>query len=354
MRAADRQPVGRTDRSRRLLLIGNYGNGNVGDDAILTQVTPEALRRGKVTVVSRHPDRISALDLGVDSVTMVSTSALRAFFRSDTFVVGGGGMFGRGLPRLVACLPFVLLAASMMGKDVELRSIGAYPDMPAPVAWALRRLVRRAQHVSARDAASVDALGGPDHVTLVRDPAWGLEPAAREVVDAVLSDAGVRPGRPMIAVSLKPGAGARAEQRCLAEVAEALDLWAGAGGGEILFLSFSDIGDYHLGAEFTDHDLGVMLRKKMVHGGQVRFIGPGLHPAVMLGIVQRCSGVVAMRLHAQIFALAVDRPVYGLSFEAKCDELLASVGVPPVRPEEVSADDLAVWLERVAPPQPAC
>ena len=49
-----------------------------------------------------------------------------------------------------------------------------------------------------------------------------------------------------------------------------------------------------------------------------------------------------MRLHAQIFGLAVGRPVYGLSFEPKCDEFLSSVGVLPVRPEEVSADELAL------------
>ena len=96
---------------------------------------------------------------------MVSLAAVRALIASDTVVIGGGGMFGRGLPPLVACLPFVLLGASYLGKEIELRSVGAYPDMPAPVGWALRRVVRRARHTSARDTASVVALGGPDRVT---------------------------------------------------------------------------------------------------------------------------------------------------------------------------------------------
>lgn len=350
---ADQTSDGRAKRTERLLLIGNYGNGNIGDDAILTQLAPKALTRGEVTVLSRHPDRISALNRDVRTAAMVSSDALLAFVRADTIVVGGGGMFGRGLPPLVACLPFVLLAATAVGKDVELQSIGAYPNTPRPVAWALRSVARRARHVSARDAASVEALGGPDHATLVRDPAWDLEPAGQEVVDAVLSESGVHLGRPMIAVSLKPGAGNETVRRCVAAVAEALDLWAAPGDCEIVFLSFSDKGDYRLGADQTDYDLGVMLRGKMENGRFVRFIGPGLHPAVMLGVVQRCCGMVAMRLHAQIFALAVGRPVFGLSFESKCDEFLSSAGVTPVRPDEVSVDELGQWLKRVAPPKSA-
>jgi polysaccharide pyruvyl transferase WcaK-like protein len=348
---ADRSVRQATRRSGRLLMIGNYGNGNIGDDAILIQVAPKALQRGTVTVLSRNPERISSLVPEIDSASMVSARALVEFLRADTVVIGGGGMFGRGIPPLVACLPFVLLVAQVLGKDVELFSVGAYPDMPTLVAWALRRVVRRARHVSARDLASVEALGGPGHATLVRDPAWELEPAGREAVSAALSAAGVRADRPMIAVSLKPGAGADTDHRCLSRVAEGLDRWAEGNDCQILFLSFSDKGDYQLGHDVTDLDLGRSMRRIMVNGRCVRFVGPDLHPAVMLGVVRCCRGVVAMRLHAQIFAMAVDRPVYGLSFEAKCDEFLASVGVSVVRPDAVSVDDLGRWLERVAPPQ---
>ena len=326
------RPPRTSNRAERLLLIGNYGNGNTGDDAILTQVAPEVVARGEVTVLTRHPDRIAALNAEVTPHAMVSISALWAFFRADTVMIGGGGMFGRGLPPLVACLPFVLLAASTAGKNVELRSVGAYPDMPAPVAWALCQVVRRAGHASARDETSVEALGGPELVTLVRDPAWDLRPASEPEVDSALSAAAVRADRPMIAVSLKPGASTDTVERCLRGVAEGLDRWAAATDGEVLFMSFSDKGDYQLGADLTDYDLGVRMQDRMARGQAVRFIGPGLHPAVMLGIVQRCCGVVGMRLHAEIFGLSAGRPVYGLSFEAKCDALLSSVGVEECGP----------------------
>ena len=252
----------------------------------------------------------------------------------------------------MACLPFVLLAATFIGKDVELRSVGAYPDMPAAVGWALRRVVRRSRHVSARDIASVQALGGLDHVTLVRDPAWELAPAAPDVVSAVLNDAGAREDRPTVAVSLKPGAGEHTDRRCVAAVAEGLDYWVAEHDGQILFLSFSDKGDYALGADLTDLDLGRTLQRSMAQGERVHFVGPGLHPAVMRGVVGRCSGVVAMRLHAQIFGMAAERPVYGLSFEVKCDEFLGSVGIRPVRPDAVSADDLGRWLDGLAERHP--
>jgi polysaccharide pyruvyl transferase WcaK-like protein len=335
--------------SERVLLIGNYGNGNIGDDAILIQMAPEALAHGPVTALSRHPRRVAVLVPDVEAASMVSLAALRAFVASDTVVIGGGGMFGRGLPPLVACLPFVLLAASHLGKQVELRSVGAYPDMPAPVGWALRKVVLRARHASARDAASVLALGGPHHVTLVRDPAWDLPTGDPEEVRSVLTGAGVGDGHALIAVSLKPGAGEPTVGRCVATVAAGLDRWAADHEATILFLSFSDKGDYQLGADLTDDHLGRQLMEAMVHRDRVRLVRPGLHPSVMRGIVERCDAVVAMRLHAQIFAAAAGRPVFGLSFEPKCDEFLASIGVAPVRPDRFSADELVRWLDGSVP-----
>jgi polysaccharide pyruvyl transferase WcaK-like protein len=334
----------------RVLLIGNYGNGNTGDDAILTRVAPQVQEYGDVTVLSRAPGRVSMLVPGINSVDMVSIRAVTGFLRSDAVVIGGGGMFGRGLPVLVACLPFVLLVALAMGKNVELRAVGAYPDMPGPVAWALRRVVRRARLVSARDNASVRALGGSEYVELVRDPAWELDPAPKDVVDSVLHSAGVRTSdRPLVAVSLKPGAGAEADRLCRLAVAGGLNRWAQGRECDVLFMCFSDKGDYQLGADLTDSDLGRQLQDQMASGPCVRFIGPDLHPSVMLGVIKRCSAVVAMRLHAQIFASSVDRPVYGLSFELKCDEFLDSVGISPIRPDEISADDFGNWLMEVAP-----
>ena len=338
--------------SEGVLLIGNYGNGNIGDDAILIQLAPEALAHGPVTALSRHPQRVAALVPDVEATSMVSWAAVRAFAASDTVVIGGGGMFGRGLPPLVACLPFVLLAASHLGKEVELRSVGAYPDMPRPVGWALRKVVRRARYASARDAASVRALGGPGHVKLVRDPAWELPVADPKEVRSVLADAGVGDERTLIAVSLKPGAGEPAVGRCVATVAAGLDRWADHHAGTILFLSFSDKGDYQLGADLTDDHLGRELMDAMVHRDRVRLVRPGLHPTVMRGVIDRCAAVVAMRLHAQIFAAAAGRPVFGLSFEPKCDEFLASIGVAAIRPDHFSVEELAQWLDGSVP-QPA-
>jgi hypothetical protein len=153
----------------------------------------------------------------------------------------------------------------------------------------------------------------------------------------------------MVAISLKPGAGPEADRRCRSAVADALNHWARGSECEVLFMCFSDKGDYQLGAELTDADLGRQLEAELEEGLRVRFIGPDLHPRVMLGIIERCSAVMAMRLHALIFAKSVDRPVFGLSFELKCDEFLNSVGAPSLRLDEVSGEALGAWLSEVSP-----
>jgi polysaccharide pyruvyl transferase WcaK-like protein len=334
-------------RRERVLLIGNYGNGNIGDDAILTRMVPNAVGNARVTVLSRNPGKIAELVDGVTSVSMLSVRSLVAFSRADTVVIGGGGMFGRGLPPLVAILPFVLLVALAVGKQVELRSVGAYPEMPPLVGWALRRVVRRARHVSARDLASVNALGGPGVATLVRDPTWELEPAEPELVDAALGESGLAPDRPVIAIALKPCTRSEALEHCLSSLAEALNRWTDERPCELLVLSFSETSDHQFRNELTDLDVGIRLERMLTSGVHVRFVAPGLRPSVMLGVIGRSTAVIAMRLHAQIFATVSARPLFGLSFEQKCDEFLASVGVEPVRPDQVSPAELLRWLEQV-------
>ena len=325
-------------RSERVLLIGNYGNGNVGDDAILLQMAPTALARGRVVVLSRHPERIASLVPDVSCRAMVSRHALAAFVRADTVVIGGGGMFGRGLPPLVALLPFVLLASTYLGKDVELRAVGAYPDMPPPVAWGLRRLVRRSRHASARDPASVTALGGPDLVTLVRDPAWALEPAPSGVVTTLLADAGVDTSLPLVAVALKPGAGEATDDHLLAAVADGLDRWASDGAGQIIFLSLSDKGDYNLGAALTDLDLGNRLQEGMTHGDRVRFVGPGLHPAVMpRGDRSLHRGGRPPPPRPDLRQVGRPAPVRPL-VRGQVRRVLAAEGEAAIRPDQVTGD----------------
>ncbi|WP_269858235.1 glycosyltransferase [Streptomyces sp. RPT161] len=333
----------RRGRAGRALLIGNYGNGNTGDESILVRLGELAgERRHRFTVVSRDPDAVTGLH-GLAAVRTTSVRAVRALLRADAIAVGGGGMFGRGLPPLVRALPAVLLVGRLLGKELHIVAIGAYPDTPQPTRWLLQLACRHACTVTVRDTGTRQLLSsGPARwvrPALVPDPAESLAPAPAE---RVRKATGVDPATRPLLVSLKPMPDPGMRQRVSAAVADALREWDDE--RPVVFLCLSDRGDYGLGTALGDAALSVEVARRSGLGARATLAGPGLHPAVAKALVGAASGIVAMRLHAQIYAVAERTELFGISFEPKSDAWLAASGVPAHRAESLDTATLAGWL----------
>ncbi|WP_228973535.1 polysaccharide pyruvyl transferase family protein, partial [Streptomyces sp. DH12] len=346
---------GRPARPARALLVGNYGNGNAGDESILASLADLAGgHRDRLTVVSRDPDAVTALH-GLRAVRTTSPGAVAAFLRADAVAVGGGGMFGRGLPPLVRVLPAVLLAARLLGKEVHLVALGAYPDTPPATRYLLRRAARGAAAVTVRDTATRRVLSsGPARrvrPVLVPDPATALAPAEPARVEA---DTGVDPASRPLVVNLKAMPDRTALDQAVDALARALAAW----GGEVpvVLLGMSDRGDYGLGPGHCDLALAAELARRAgwstgrggraVGGGRrVTAVGPGLHPSVTKALLGAARGVVAMRLHAQIHAVAQHTALFAVAFEPKSFSFLSAAGVPAHRPGRFSTADVAAWLD---------
>lgn len=337
----------RRRRPGRALLIGNYGNGNTGDESILARLAELAGdRRERLTVVSRNPDDIARLH-GLAAVRTTSGQAIRAFLRADAVAVGGGGMFGSGLPPLVRILPAALLAARLLGKEIHIVAIGAYPDTPQPTRWLLQLACRYAAMVTVRDPGTRRVLSsGPARwvrPALVPDPAELLTAAS---ADRARIQTGIDPATRPLLVSLK----AMPDQRVLGHVgeavADALREWDDD--RPVVFLCLSDRGDYGLGAAVSDAVLSARVMERAGLGPRASVAGPGLHPAVAKALVRSASGIVAMRLHAQMYAVTEGTPLFGVSFEAKSDAWLTASGVPAHRAETLRAAAVSEWLAGLA------
>jgi polysaccharide pyruvyl transferase WcaK-like protein len=345
------------DRGRRpgrALLIGNYGNGNTGDESILARLAELAGdRRDRLTVVGRDPDTIARLH-GLAAVRTLSAEGVRAFLRTDAIAVGGGGMFGRGLPPLVRVLPAVLLAARLLGKEIHIVAIGAYPDTPQPTRRLLQSVCRRAACVTVRDPRTRQVLSsGPARWTrpsLVADPAESLTAAPP---DRVRAETGVDPARRPLVVSLKAMPDLAALHRVTDTVAAALRTWQDD--RPVVFLCLSDRGDYGLGEAVSDASLARRVAERAgldltAPDSRARLAGPGLHPAVAKALAGSASGVVAMRLHAQIYAVAEETPLFGISFETKSDAWLTASRAAIHRTERLTPAELSDWLSALPAP----
>lgn len=320
---------------QRALVIGGYGVGNLGDEAILAGLVAQH-DLWDATVVSYDPAQTERLH-GLNAVSPFSARFIQAFTRARTVVVGGGGIFSAYMGRFARAIPSVALAARRLGKRVEFRAFGAYPGTPPLTARSLGLAVRQAHVVTVRDASSVDylrGLGVRRELPVVPDPAWVLEPSSPRRARALLAQAVPAVDGPFVALGVRRVKDP-AEQARLEVALGGLGAALVEHGIEPLFVPFS-----RHPYEPLEDDAGYAAHLVDAIGGGSVLEGEH-HPRDVLALLLEARCVVAVRFHALIFALRLDRPLVALPYDAKCSDLLAACGERGLAPAEVTARALA-------------
>lgn len=299
------------DSSRRVLVIGGYGCGNAGDEAILSVLLRD-LRDAQrdVRVVSADPRETASMH-SVDAVAASPGALARATRWCDALVIGGGGIFSGYMGKRSMALPALALAAEAAGKTVVFRALGTYASTPRPVARGLVAAMQGARFVSVRDGASVEALR-----------AWGLGRTVVREPDPALRLSrrpfnGSLPGG-SIGLALRRVRDPLTQHRIEAEFVRTLDALVEAGRTPVLVPFCA-----HPSAE-VEQDLAyaVTLRRHTARPDAIRVIDDARHPGELLDVVSRLDAIVAMRFHAIVFAHAARTPVLALPYDDKCSSFV--------------------------------
>lgn len=162
-----------------LLLVGNYGVGNLGDEALkeyfLTRFPDIDWQ-----VISAHPveGELPRLPLGLRSLlSMRWLKTISTYRRSEGIVFGGGSLF-TDIESVRACFLWGLhaLPAMLFGKKIFLAFQGVGPFRTGVGEWCARFVARRAAFISIRDRQSLD-----------RVSQWGLNTKIVQTFDPVFS-----------------------------------------------------------------------------------------------------------------------------------------------------------------------
>jgi polysaccharide pyruvyl transferase WcaK-like protein len=334
------------ENGRKLVFVGNYGNGNLGDDAILLSILDVLGGDADVTVLTNDPELITAR-YGAKAAQFISVDGLRAIIAADVVCVGGGGIFGNGMKVKTELLALVMLALQKCGKNTAFVAIGAYSSCARWVQRALRRAAQQSVLVTARDSESAEVLGDWDGTVIVDDPAVDLVPASLETAREILTAAGLGLSgdrRPILGIALKPtefGGRNRLQVRTAIWLA---NWWGRERGGEVALLCFSARGDNGLEYSVTDRSLSEDVVAAVDRGVVARIIGPEIGPKELKAVVGQLDAVVGHRLHAQIFAWSCGVPTAGLSYERKADAFLVDHRIPRFDLWEDCGAGLLGWL----------
>ena len=191
-----------TAKAHRIYLGGNiYGVGNIGDDAVLhgiVKLLRMALPDANLTVGTSEGKGLDCLSPSPEYINIQNWSQLGAAIRrSDCFISGGGTLIGDEL-NLGFPLEYnyhLISTAKRYGKRVAMLGIGANALRHKQGKRIARRILSLCDLVTVRDGESREvclSLGAnPSRTVTTADPAFLLEPTetdrTREVKNRLLS-----------------------------------------------------------------------------------------------------------------------------------------------------------------------
>ena len=331
------------------MVSGYYGYNNLGDEAILAALTQQlraVAPEVQIVALSGDPSTTAAT-LGIQAVDRLGLPAVwRALRNADLFVSGGGSLLQdvTGLGSVPYYLGLMRLA-KLAGARTMMLGQGVGPLGLPTSRWMVGATVRGLDAVTVRDEASRDLLvrcGVPrERVELTADPVLALAPASEARGTELFARVGLRPGKPVIGVSVRPWATwyerqLKAFSAVLAQRAEAWD-------AQILLLPFHRPDDEPLVEELRY----CLETRPEAHRPHVAVLEEHLSPQDMMALLGKVDLLVGMRLHALIMAAAMATPSFGLVYDPKIAAFADLAGFPTI--ESVTAleesDRLAGMLQ---------
>jgi polysaccharide pyruvyl transferase CsaB len=309
-------------RPRRVVMSGYYGFGNAGDEAIL-----HAVRAGitgahddiSITVLSKDPAQTrtrhncgAVRRFGVFGV-------LRALSRCDALVSGGGSLLqDQTSTRSLLYYLWIIALARKLGKKVMIYANGIGPVTRESNRRRVKKVVMGADVVTLRDSGSKDELLAMGvirgDIRVTADPVFTIGAAPRERSKEILGARGIPADRPFAVVCVRR--------------------WTNGGGlyGELAKMCDGIYDRYAMGVVFvamqTPGDVGISLEISRMMKCPSYVLDGQFTPSELIGIMGASELVVAMRLHALIFAARAAVPSVGIMCDPKLEALARELEMP--------------------------
>lgn len=351
----------------RIVLHGGYGKNNLGDDAILDvllQRVLEEIPSAQVTVVCHGPRNVAHRYAHVPRVSAChfkSLAALRAMVQSDLYIIGGGGIInrinaysGRQTLRIFDLKGKVLflaaLGAKLCGAQTHFYAIGANSFPDRGVRFLARHVLRTADVVSVRDAASIASLrslGLSRSLIQVLDPALSLRPAPLATGAALLARWGyVRSQRPLVCLGfryVRDGLTHNADK--VARVAQLVRHLIDEQGMDVVFFPASQHPSQHYE---DDLDFGRCVLEQLSAREHFFLVEEYAPPEVAMAAFGCADLCIFERLHAAILSSLMDVPLFIISYDAKVTEYakLIAKAEDCLSSEDFQRFDHFHWLQR--------
>ena len=322
----------------KIATLGYYGFRNLGDEAVLAGIRAalaKQIRDPEFLVLSNNPAETKSLHSGVQAVNRWKWREVAASLKgTDLFVFGGGSLLQDATSvKSVVWYTLMVLLARRRSRRVLWWGQGIGPLQSGVSQKLVRLIANQADALTVRDSASAQLLkeiGVQKPVEVVADPAFALQPPPTEtsVLPAPCLFAPRAWKNDALGRMIKGNAG---------------DFWKTfeeKTGAPTLILPMHLPDDAKYARQLPGGDKLQVTDWNEAHSSVVQ----------TLGLVAKSRSVVAMRLHALIFAARCGVPFVALSYDPKVDAIATASGqedvLVPV--ELLSEETLFSALDRLA------
>lgn len=308
---------------KKIVICGYHGFANSGDEALLKAMI-DILRRKhpdiSITVLSMHPESTEKL-YNVKSVYRYNLLKIRSLFRSsDLFIFGGGSLLQDITSRRSLSYYLTILNMALRSKiKVMLYGNGIGPLEHKKSRIKTAKCLNKVDLITLRDDLSDKLLAEigvnkpPIHITA--DPAFTLRFDDLSENDALLEEAGIKPGSKYAVVAVREWKYSTTDFSDI--MANYCDDLFEKHGIIPLFLPMQYKEDEVLAGEIIS---------KMKHSGHMLRRPPEI--AEVFSLIGFSTLCVGMRLHTLIYATTLGVPVIALSYDPKVTAFMQSIHQP--------------------------
>lgn len=318
-----------------VMICGAYGRGNAGDDAILMSMIRQLRQEDPdvpICVMTRKPRQTSRMT-GVSSVrTFRYPAAARILKKSDLYISGGGSLIQDATS--TRSLLFYLTSirqAKRCGCTVMMYGCGIGPVRPGKNQKLTARVLNRyVDMITLRDRASAVTLEEfgvtKPQIHLTADPALLLH-ADEAATDHYFQTSGLDRDGKYCLFCLRPWGDM--DRAVPAFVSAAEYVWEKYGLTPV-FYPMEPRRDTQI-----CRDVAAKVAAPSI------ILTPVSDAGVICGLMKRMELVVAMRLHALIFACGQDTPVAAVAYDPKVSGFMEYLGLQSyVQLEDVSGESM--------------
>lgn len=328
-------------RTSTYLLLGNYGNYNIGDEMLLRSVVTGIQENSagpvRIFVPTRNPEFVGTYHKAYSGLIVPLSISnvgrlIRAFLKCNVMIVGGGGIWSGYTGPLAHLIPVITIAGKLLAKKVEFQAIGLYSTASALDRFLVNAALLAADRCSVRDEESYQILWKVNRSKARKVEDLAVQYIRKKIEDGTINSR-MTEGHPpirtfkkgnriVIGISVKPVNRQEINVRIINAFATALGSLNSKYPGKLHFVFFpfaqtrSAIeSDSELTQDIVDDLVGIENISVMEHGDPLEWF---------ISIKRNVDLFIGMRFHSLIFASEAGKPILCIPYERKVIGFLES------------------------------